>query len=284
MDELELSVRNKDLHQKDIALVRDLILAIDDINKKCKQKCFKIRIIASIRSEVINSVQSAGFEINKCIEDYGVTVNWFQKGGDYRDNPLLKIIENKIHASEKINGVNPSEDVWRTYFEEEIQGIEVRKYILNNTWYRPRDIVRLMSLLQYQDHRWNCFTQKTFDSAQQEYSNRMWNELSEELILSYSADDLKGIKIFLNRIQLPFSFDYLCDRAEQLGQIYPNVKTFFDKVSMPDFLEKMFELGVIGNTGKRMVFYFFGDQDISLVDPMVIHTPLRNFFAVQSRN
>lgn len=48
VDELELSVRNKDLHQKDIALVRDLILAIDDINKLCKQKCFQIYVIASI--------------------------------------------------------------------------------------------------------------------------------------------------------------------------------------------------------------------------------------------
>ena len=114
-------------------------------------------------------------------------------------------------------------------------------------------------------------------------ANRMWNELSEELILSYSADDIKAIKTFLNRIELPFTYDYLVSRAEQLSVIYPNVKSFFEKVSMADFLEKMFSLGVIGNTGKRMVFCFHGDQDISLVDPMVIHNPLRNFFAVQSQ-
>ena len=283
VDELELSVRNKDLYQKDIALVRDLILAIDDLNKMCKKKCYNIHIIASVRSEVVNSVQSAGFEINKCIEDYGVTVDWFQKGGDYRENPLLKIIENKILASERINGVKPSEDVWKTYFEGTIQGTEVRKYILNNTWYRPRDIVRLMNLLQYQDNQSNRFTQKSFDAAQQEYSNKMWSELSEELILSYSADDLKAIKTFFNRIKVPFGYKYLLARANELGEVYPNVRKFFEKVSMSDFLEKMFSLGIIGNTGKRMVFYFLGDQDISLIDPMIIHNPLRNFFAVQSQ-
>ncbi len=133
VDELELSVRNKELHQKDISLVRDLILAIDDLNKTCQQKCYNIHIIASVRSEVVNSVQSAGFEINKCIEDYGVTIDWFQKCGDYRDNPLLKIIENKILTSEKINGIEPSKDVWKTHFDKKIQGTEVRKYILNNT-------------------------------------------------------------------------------------------------------------------------------------------------------
>ncbi len=140
-----------------------------------------------------------------------------------------------------------------------------------------------MNLLQYQESRENRFTQKSFDSAQQEYSNKMWSELSEELILSYSADDLKAIKNFFNRIALPFTYKYLCDRVDLLSEIYPNVKKFFEKVSMEDFIEKMFSLGVIGNTGKRMVFYFHGDQDISLIDPMVIHNSLRNFFAVQSQ-
>ena len=44
------------------------------------------------------------------MEDFGVTINWFQKGGNYIDNPLLKIIENKIHASEKLNNIPISEN------------------------------------------------------------------------------------------------------------------------------------------------------------------------------
>ena len=283
VDELELSVRNKEQYQKDIALVRDLILAIEDVNKIALQKNYKIHIIGSIRSEVINSVLSAGYEINKSVEDYGVTVDWFQKGGDYRDNLLLKIIENKIHASEKLHGIPCSSNVWDIYFDKTINGTEVRKYILNNTWYRPRDIVRLMILLQNQNNNSNIFTQKSFDSAQQEYSSKMWNELSEELILSYTSDDLKAIKTFLTRIELPFTYDYLIERQKKIEKIYPNVKAFFEKVSMADFIEKMFSLGIVGNTGQRMVFYFFDDRDISLMNPMVIHTPLRNFFAVESQ-
>lgn len=283
IDELELSVRNKSMHQKDVMLVRDLILSIDELNKTCSQRCYEIRFISAVRSEVINNVLSAGYEINKCIEDYGITIEWFQKGGNYKDNQLLRIIENKIHASEKQKGLTPSQDVWSTYFEKTIHGIEVRKYILNNTWYRPRDIIRLMTLLQSSNNDGTVFNQQSFDSAQQEYSTRMWSEFSEELILSYSSDDIKAIKSFLNRIELPFTFDYLKTRASKMGEIYPNIKAFFEKVSMAEFLEKMFTLGIVGNTGGRMVFYFLGDQDLSLVDPMVIHNPLRNFFAVQSQ-
>lgn len=119
IDELELSVRNKHQYEKDVALVRDLILAIDDINTMCAEKCQNIHIIASIRSEVLNSVRSAGFELTKPIEDCGVEINWFQRGGSYLDNPLLRIIENKIHASEKMNHCPPTSNVWESYFENQ---------------------------------------------------------------------------------------------------------------------------------------------------------------------
>lgn len=55
------------------------------------------------------------------------------------------------------------------------------------------------------------------------------------------------------------------------------------KLIQLDFLEKMFEWGVIGNSGARMGFKFLGDRDLAPTDNMIIHTPLRNFFAVKSR-
>ena len=44
------------------------------------------------------------------------------------------------------------------------------------------------------------------------------------------------------------------------------------------FLEKMYEWGVIGNSGARMAFKFLGDRDLAPTNKMIIHTPLRNFF------
>lgn len=92
-DELELSVRSEKENQRDIKLVRDLILAIDRLNEICKLNDFDIHIIASVRTEVINSVHSSGYEINKSIEDYGITISWYQKGGNYQNHQLLKMLE-----------------------------------------------------------------------------------------------------------------------------------------------------------------------------------------------
>ena len=83
-------------------------------------------------------------------------------------------------------------------------------------------------------------------------------------------------------LQVPFSYQYLNKRAEELGTIYDYIRSFFEKNTMIDFLEKMFEWGVIGNSGQRMGFKFLGDRDLSPTNDMILHRPLRIFFAVQS--
>lgn len=281
IDELELSVRNKYQFEKDVALVRDLVIAIDDMNSLCKDNCQNIHIIASIRSEVLSNVRSAGYELTKPIEDCGVEINWFQRGGSYLDNPLLSIIENKIRASELLNGCPISNDIWETYFEKTINSDETRKYILDNSLYRPRDIIRMMLTIQDQIKTEDKFSQATFDKAQQEYSKKMWTELTDELRLSYSEDEVSAIFTVLNRITLPFTFDSLNARIANLSKIYPNVKKFFEKEPLINVLNKLYSLGVIGNSGKRMNFVFLERPEIDPLEPMVIHTPLRNYFSVK---
>ena len=284
IDELELSVKNKKEFSRDIELVRDLILAVDKMNHMAKELGYNLKIIASIRGEVINNVLAYGYEINKCVEDYGVNIEWFQKGGSYTESPLLKLIENKIHASEKELGYQITDDVWKAYFDSEINDMEVRKYILSYTWQRPRDIIRMMRLVQDQWKGEDVISQEMFDRAMQKYSENSWNEIAEELVLSYPKEqDIQAIKKFFTGIEVPFTYGYLNERAEMLGEIYGYVKDFFDRNKMIDFLEKMFEWGVIGNSGQRMVFKFLGDRDLSPMGDMILHRPLRNLFAVKSR-
>lgn len=181
-------------------------------------------------------------------------------------------------------GYPTTEDVWKTYFASQINDMEVRKYILSYTWQRPRDIIRMMRLVQDQWKGEDVISQEMFDRAMQKYSENTWNEIAEELVLSYSDEkDIQAIKKFFTGIQVPFTYSYLNKRAKDLGEIYDYVNVFFEKNKMIDFLEKMFEWGIVGNSGQRMVFKFLGDRDLSPMDDMILHRPLRNFFAVKSR-
>ena len=267
--------------EKDVALVRDLIIAIDDMNTLCSNKGMQIHTIAAIRSEVLRNVRSTGYELTKPIEDRGIEINWFQKGGDYKENQLLTIIENKIHASEQMSGFPPSKDVWKEYFGEDINGEETRKYILNNSLYRPRDIIRMMSAIHNQIGTSEKFTQEAFDKAQQEYSELMWTEIKDELRLSYSEDEVNAIFTLLNRITMPFTYEILSQRIAQLGKFYPRMPELLNSERLTQMLNKLYELGIIGNTGKPMNFVFLGRTALDLLGRMVIHTPLRNYFSVQ---
>ncbi len=282
-DELELSVRSQKEHQRDIKLVRDLIIAIDKLNEICKLNGMEIYTLASIRTEVIKSVYTAGYEINKCIEDYGIIISWYQRGGNYESNQLLKIIENKIIACEDSRGISNHGDVWEKYFPKFINGVETKRYILNYSWMHPRDIVRLMNGVTFEGASESKFTQEMFDRAMKKYSSSSWIEIVEGLRLKYSEDDIAALKLILNNVEVPFTYQYLSLRIEKMAEIDDRVLHFKKNQRLRNVLDDLFEYGVIGNTGQRMIFKFMEDDDLAVTEDMIIHKPLRNFFAVKSR-
>jgi len=139
----------------------------------------------------------------------------------------------------------------------------------------------MMSAIHNQIGTSEKFNQEAFDKAQQEYSELMWTEIKDELRLSYSEEEVNAIFVLLNRITMPFSYESLVKRIEVLGKYYPDIPQLLDSSKLIMILTKLYELGVIGNTGKPMNFVFLGRPALDPLGMMVIHTPLRNYFSVQ---
>ncbi|WP_438873301.1 P-loop ATPase, Sll1717 family [Proteus mirabilis] len=117
-DELELNYTTKKQYQRDSRLLRDLIITIEKVNAICKRNGFNICLFAAIRSEVLNSVDSLGKEINKPLTDFGTDIVWNRAGVDSIQQPLLHIVEQRINNSREEFGLdvlNPAE-LWSTYF------------------------------------------------------------------------------------------------------------------------------------------------------------------------
>lgn len=281
-DELELSVQSNKLYKRDIQLVRDLILAIERLNDLCRIKSYPIHIIASIRSEVINSVYTSGFEINKPIEDFGKEIRWYIRGGNYENSPLIAMILQKLKVCEENFKIYDGQDLWAKYFPATINKMSSKEYILRYTWQRPRDIIRILNIAKENAGDSTYFTQEIFDASMRTYSQKSWNEISEGLSLIYDADDLKAIKKLLTNIGVPFTLNVLSDRLEKLGAIYDYVARFNTRHKLISVMEQLFNSGVIGNSGQRMRFKFLKDEDLDPLGNMIIHVPLRNYFAVQS--
>lgn len=232
VDELELSLKKNKDYQRDITLIRDLIFAVEYLSDINRSAGYNVHLIAAIRSEVYKNIISKGMEINKTILDFGVTISWEKKGGNIREHPLLKMLEKRIHFSEKKLGIPESSDIWATYFTPTIgeSKLSIENYILDQSWYKPRDIIRLFSIIQKQFGDRDFFGQEIFESVRKPYSEESWIEFEEVLTVKYSDMEVEGIKKALTGISLPFE---LVDLQKQIdGKIeFENHKIMSDYCS-----------------------------------------------------
>ena len=277
LDELELVYSTKKQYIKDIKLIRDLIAVITRMNEIFKSAGFKLAIVAAIRDEVVVAISSAGREINKAVDDYGVSLRWQQAGGNLEKHPLIQMISQKIAASDKTISCD---GVWRKYFPQKINNLPCQEYILRQTWYRPRDIIRFLGIAQKNYPNAERFEQYMFEAIAKDYSSESWVELTEELLSVFSPADMEALKKILTGFYSPFSATDFSNRMQQLGSIYEDVALFGQSKKIGDVLYVLYRVGVIGNTGKRVRFFCRGDNDFDITKFIKIHDPLWNFLSI----
>ena len=224
--------------------------------------------------------------MNKVILDFGVTISWEQKGGNIRNHPLLKMLEKRIHYSEKLAGLQESADIWSTYFVPYIgdSKLSIENYLLDQTWYKPRDIIRLFSIIQKQHGYKTFFDQEVFDAVRKTYAEESWIEFEEVLTAKYSDEEVEGIKKSLTGLSLPFEVKDFQHNIDSNIDFFEEVETLAKNRKAPQILKDLYEIGVIGNYGTNPRFSFKGDTDISPTMPLTIHYPLIRFFKASIPN
>ena len=286
VDELELSLKRNKEYQRDITLIRDLIFAIEYLSDINRSHNYSVFLIAAVRKEVYKNIISKGMEINKTILDFGVTISWEQKGGNIRQHPLLKMLEKRIHFSERNLGLPESPNVWATYFTPVIgeSKLAIENYLLDQTWYKPRDIIRLFSIIQKQYGNRDFFDQEIFEAVRKPYSEESWIEFEEVLTVKYSDIEVEGIKKSITGISVPFEVVDFKKQIEGKIDFYEEVETLAKNKKPAQILKDLYEIGVIGNYGENPRFTFKGDTDIDPMMPITIHYPLIRFFKASMPN
>lgn len=287
IDELELTLGKQKQYNKDIRLIRDLLIAINSINNLCRKNKYPVYFLTAIRSEVLTAIPASGKELNKIVTDFGITLNWHQAGGSVANHPLLQIINKKIQTSEKSSNLPMTESVeelWKKYFTRSYQNKPIYQYILHQTWYRPRDIVRMLSIAQQQFPHEAKFSHTVFDAIRKEYSIQSWVEHTEELRAKYTEQEIEGVKKLFYGIECPFSLHEITIVSDNRRKIYTEVDELLTKYRLGDILSTLYKIGLVGNTGERVRFAFRGDDDILLDKKMKIHDPLWNYLSIEPGN
>lgn len=284
IDELEVSFNTNKQYKRDVELIRDLVLAIYRFNSIARKNNYKVFCITGIRKEVLAATQSTGKEINKPIADFGINLRWQQTGGNRLNHPLIKIIIKRLQyaeANKRISDGKSSEQIWSEYFPAKIDGKQTEEFLINKTWHRPRDIVRILGIAQQQFPNEKMFSQNVFEAINKEYSIACWSEQEEELQAKYSKEEIGGIKHVLTGVRCPFTYDSISVKAQKAQSIYKDTEILLNKYKLADILDHLFRLGIIGNTGRNANrFAFRGDEELLIEREMTVHPALSNVLSV----
>lgn len=279
-DELELNYGTSKQHTRDSWLVRDLIVTVEKINATCKKKGFPICLYAAIRSEVLNSVDSLGKEINKPLFDFGSIIKWNSPNVGDNEQPLLEIVVRRINNARTASGLTEliASEIWETYFPDLILGkYAAQEFILHNSWYRPRDIVRLLSTAQEQYPRENSFRRQTIENVRRQFSQDSWVEMTEELKANYKPSEISGIKNILYGFKRRFNLGDLTVHAAQVAENYADTAKLLEKHQIKIIASDLYRVGILGNISEdgKHRFSFRGDENILYGQMLFLHIALR---------
>lgn len=281
VDELEIRLGSKRRFARDARLIRDLVVTAHRFNQVSQQQGRWLKVICAIRSEVLLALNDYGKEIEKPLFDFGRELNWYNAIPGRGLHPLLQMACHKIRISERSAGISGPEaltGVWERYFRNE-NGPMRQTIILNRTWFRPRDIVRLLTLAQDRGPQDSIFTDLLLSRVMKQYSLQSWREIVAELALKYTHTQQRGIAQLLIRCESRFDFEQFARRFDRLAKMYTEVDDLVRaKVRPADLLSDLYRVGAIGNVGQRLRFAFRQEGELSLAEPMVLHSALATHF------
>lgn len=255
IDEMNLSTKNSEEYDRDVQLIRDSIVVIDKFNALCKNSHDNVRIIGSIRTEVINSVKSRGKEINKIVESYGIPIDWTIYREEKISHPLIKVLINYFRLSD------PSKKCYSKYSDEQVykywvdnsfyRDIQSISTILDYTLYRPRHVVRLLKTIKRLCPDQPKITQKVFERIKRDYARECWNEVTEDLSLKYSSEDLYNIQEWLTSMPYFTTYNAMIEKANYLWET--SDKKLLERID--EIIRDIYKAGIIGNIMRENVGY-----------------------------
>lgn len=273
IDELVISNLNtkSDEYKARLCLVRDIIKVSCDLNDFSVRNGLDFHFICNLRPEVRTRLNDIDPEISKIMDGNDVFLNW-------DDDSLIEIFANKIvNGSPEPNGIDFNDFCPQTItFGSRTH--DFYDFLLNNSWHKPRDIVRFLKVYAKINPKDTKITEEGVKRSLNEYARISAVELFDQLSVKYSVDVINGIKSAIKN-QNYRSIDELSN------VLSPHV----GMISSEKLVYELYDVGVIGNIDKtpgQKTRYFWNhrqEEDLDSEMAIVVHPGLLNYFNVRHR-
>lgn len=269
-DELNLNLADNrsDQYRVMLALVRDVVRAAATLNDLFAERRIDVSIVCCLRPEVRNRLISMDPELSKLIDSSSINLSW--PWIVRRDNPIVRLLELKIHyagASEAdLREIVPS----RVRDMDSSGETSFEMFFLNLTWYRPRDVIRVLKSYQATNGLRNILFERGYDQDRflREYSRVSKIDCFAELEVKYTSSILNQVVSNIRRA-----------RYDNLGYLMRDLAVLENRVDLEELVQDLFEAGVISNherEGDKVRVYssFRGDSEINRELRILVHRGL----------
>lgn len=280
-DELETFYHSPEQHRRDQRMVRDLLFAVASVNDILRAAGRPVHILAAVRSEVVDAMGSLGQEVDRLVHDRGFLISWHHSRRSI-DHPLLRIISRKLNASEKASGLVESQNPLDTYLAKDVKGESIDVFLLDKSFYKPRDIVWRLSIAQKLFPGETKFTANVLLETEIDYSAKLWDEVRYELSASYSDMEVDGIESVISGGAASFELADMDKRFRAAADKSKLLEKLIGRASTREILSDLYRIGAVGNSFRvgtssadiRNRWYFRGDPTLLADKRMVLHPAL----------
>jgi hypothetical protein len=252
------------------AMVRDIIRSAWELNSYCSRQNLEFHFICSIRPEVRNLINDLDSEAGKYLDGKDVELNWITSSGEER-TLIYDVLVRKVEYSAKST-------VFYRFFADRIsfgdKTLSIEQFLSDNTWGRPRDVVRLLMAIQKKSPNAESMSEVEIKAGLSEYSRMSLKELVDELGVTFGHSILNAIRNGVRK------------------RVYGNQDELWDALNLTKLglskerlIKEIFDLGLIGGYQSEAGRFFWahrGQTHLKHGHKIMIHPGLWNELSIRS--
>lgn len=237
------------------------------------------KVFVLLRSDIAKSVIYTA-DMGKIINSYAVELNWFED--IYRGNESQSYLRRFINKRIKVNYtnagyiINDISDPWTSFVDEKsFFGKTGFKYIIDHTFYRPRDLILFFKDINTLDLSLPLSQTDIRNKLLPRYVTAMVRDIKGELSIKYNSKDIESTLRILHGLppREPFTYDALRNMltTEGLGEM------------AEDIISSLFEYSLIGNFEPGDVRFKYREGSAENIEldkdtPFILHYLLQAYF------
>lgn len=204
----DLDVKFKLTSETDKVKLVDLIRTVRDYNTSHLLGTAS-RVVLLLRDDISAKLSGVECDTNKILESYEHHIDWYTHYDD--GNHLRQFINRRIALALEKNRISVNlkdKDYWNWLVGSEIDYKSSFKYILDNTYYLPRDILTIFKEIGARSYSIPISRDK-IDFLLEEYAKSKFYEIRNELVVVWNEQKIDTIFEMLGDM-----FDLICDRND----------------------------------------------------------------------